>query len=359
VDLAVNDLVFAGRELLRVARLPDGPDSDIAFQTLRGRRVGLLDTTPEYHSVGSPVYKVTVHPPGAQLPPNGMPIFRLNTENDDGGPLYGKDSRITFDPPADGEYVARLTDAQGRQGAELAYRLAIRPPRPDFQLTMSPEHPSIPLGGSVPVEIGAERLDGFDGRIELRIDGLPEGVTASLAAIPPGASSATITLRAPSDTQPRALSTGAPRVTGHARVGGREVVRAVSPEGGRHRLVLLPAPDVTIRTDRREVTLHAGEQVDVTALIARHHGFAGRVPIEVRNLPFGVRVLDVGLNGVLVTEEETSRRFVLAAEPWAKPTSRPFYAVARVESDPASLVASLPILLHVRPRENSQARGGE
>jgi len=250
--------------------------------------------------------------------------------------------------------VVRLTDAQGREGAGLAYRLTIRPPRPDFRLTMSPEHPNVPRGGSVPVEVTAERLDGFDGPIHVRMEGLPPGIAADPAVIPANGVSATLTLTARADASTPAPET-APRirVTGGARSGGRQVTRAISPEGGSHRVALLPSPDVTVQTDLREVTLRPGEQVDVTALIARHHGFAGRVPIEVRNLPFGVRVLDVGLNGVLVTEQETRRRFVLMAEPWAPPVTRPFYAVARVESDPASLIASPPVVLRVRPRQEA------
>ena len=39
---------------------------------------------------------------------NGMPLFRLHYRSDDGGPLYGKDSRLLFTAPADGEYVVRI-----------------------------------------------------------------------------------------------------------------------------------------------------------------------------------------------------------------------------------------------------------
>ncbi len=56
------------------------------------------------------------------------------------------------------------------------------------------------------------------------------------------------------------------------------------------------------------------------------------MPIEVKNLPQGVRVLDIGLNGVLVTETQVERSVFLLAEPWVQPMVRPFYAVARAES---------------------------
>ena len=46
----------------------------------------------------------------------------------------------------------------------------------------------------------------------------------------------------------------------------------------------------------------------------------------------GVRVLNIGLNGVLVTEKETERSIFLYAEPWAEPTRRPFFAVGTCEA---------------------------
>jgi hypothetical protein len=65
--------------------------------------------------------------------------------------------------------------------------------------------------------------------------------------------------------------------------------------------------------------------------IDRRNGFKGRVPLEVQGLPRGVRVLDIGLNGILITENETSRSFAIYAEPWAKPQSHPFVVVAKHE----------------------------
>ena len=50
-----------------------------------------------------------------------------------------------------------------------------------------------------------------------------------------------------------------------------------------------------------------------------------------RGLPHGVRVLDVGLNGILITEKESERTFVLYAEPWVQPTTHPFVVLARRE----------------------------
>jgi hypothetical protein len=65
--------------------------------------------------------------------------------------------------------------------------------------------------------------------------------------------------------------------------------------------------------------------------IERRDGFKGRVPVEVRGLPHGVRVLDIGLNGILVNEKETKRAIVIYAEPWVQPTAHPFVVLARRE----------------------------
>ena len=75
-----------------------------------------------------------------------------------------------------------------------------------------------------------------------------------------------------------------------------------------------------------------GQQQTVEASITRENGFAGRVPIELKNLPNGVRVLDIGLNGVLITEAESSRRFVVYCEPWVKPMRRLVYCSVKTET---------------------------
>jgi hypothetical protein len=350
-DLKVNDLVYLRGEVLRISALPRGPDDDVVFEGLRGQRIGFLDTTPHGHSIETPVYKVRVYPPGRTFPPNGMPVFHLYNQNDDGGPLCGKDSRLTFTPPADGDYVVRIRDVRGQGGERYTYRLSIHPPRPDYRLSISPDRPNIPRGVSIPVEATADRYDGFDGEIQVRLEGLPPGFAAEPAVIAPGEASATLTIAAAGDAAtPDAAACARVRLVGRALVEGKETVRTAEPDNPL--LTPLPPPDVTVSLDAREVVMQPGSQVVATVRIERHNGFAGRVPIEVRNLPYGVRVLDVGLNGVLITEQETGRRFTLVAEPWVRPQSRPFYAVATVESDPASQISAAPVTLNLVARQH-------
>jgi hypothetical protein len=98
-------------------------------------------------------------------------------------------------------------------------------------------------------------------------------------------------------------------------------------------LALNTVSDLTVAVDRREVRLEPGKEARIRVDIDRLGEFQGRVPVNVRNLPYGVRVMNVGLNGILVTEEESSRVFTLYAEPWVKPLVQPIYVVARVETN--------------------------
>jgi hypothetical protein len=68
-----------------------------------------------------------------------------------------------------------------------------------------------------------------------------------------------------------------------------------------------------------------------------------------------VRIVNVGLNGVLVTETQTSRTFTLRAEDWAKPITQPIYVVAEVESNSSTMHPTPPIVLRVTQKVTANA----
>src|SRR4029077_13790166 len=103
---------------------------DCQFFSSPGQRLGYLGTTPAFLSQGTPMYKVEGHLPRATFPPNGFPTVAIPYRNDDGGPGFGKDSRLVFDPPADGEYQVRVGESRGEGSHGDGYRLTIRPPPP-------------------------------------------------------------------------------------------------------------------------------------------------------------------------------------------------------------------------------------
>jgi hypothetical protein len=100
------------------------------------------------------------------------------------------------------------------------------------------------------------------------------------------------------------------------------------------------------------ISIRPGQEVTMTLAVERAPAFSGRVPIDVRNLPQGVRVQNIGLNGVLVTEKQTSRTVSLYAEPWVDAMERPFYAVGKAESA-GTEHSSTPIILVVEPATDS------
>jgi WD40 repeat protein len=326
-ELSVNDYLLIGTELIRIKELPRNPDDDCQFFSVGGKRVAYLGTTPTHHSVGTPMYKVSIHPPGTKFPPNGMPVVTLYYRNDDGGPGYGKDSRLFFDPPADGEYRVQVGDTRGQGGSNYVYQLTVRPPRPDFAVRFNPINPTVSRGQAVPVLVDVDRMDGFEGRIDVRLEGLPRGFRAQATSVPPEEYTTALALYA----SPAAANPAKPaplKLVARARIGGKEVVHEAT-----HPLPQAVDPGVLVTsTEQRAVTLRPGGRVAMTARIERRKGFKGRVPLEVRGLPHGVHVLDIGLNGILVTEQDTSRTFVIYAEPWVRPTSHPFVVSARHEA---------------------------
>lgn len=332
-DLLPEDLVMLGGEVVKVQIMPLGPDEDVKFYERGGVRLGYLGTTPEAHAVNSAAYKVEVHPAGTSFPPNGMPVVTLPWRNDDGGAAYQSDSVLFFEPPGDGEYTVRLRDVRGRSGADFVYRLVIRERQEDFRVSIDPEHPNVPRGGVLPVNVTVERLDDFNGPIEVRLEGLPAGFAASTTTIGPNLLSGVIQLAAlPGVETPLFESSLTWRAVASARVRGEQVERRSRPTLGAHVLTVTSPPDLVVTVEPQVATIRPGDEVRFTATIERKNGFTGRVPVDVLNLPHGLRVLDIGLNGVLINETETSRSFVVTCDPWAVPGRWPFFAAARVES---------------------------
>jgi hypothetical protein len=353
---AVGDYMMIGGEIIRVEAMPRTPDDDFRFESFNGQRLAFFDTTTEAHAVDKPAYKVQIHPPGAQFAPNGLPVVRLTYKNDDGGPGYGKDSRLRFTAPTDGEYVVKLRDVRGLGGDDFAYRLTVRAPAPDFRLSVSPQNPNVPAGGSIPLTATAFRMDDFDGPIEVAVEGLPAGLSATTGVIAPGQVSTTLLVSA---EEGASLKDAVPlQVVGRAQIQNGTVARAADADEKLKLIALMPRPDIEMAALTREVTLEPGGTAEVKVAIRRNNEFGGRVPVEVRNLPPGVRVLDVGLNGVLINEDENERSFVLEALPNAEPLEQPVIVSGRVEtrSPQQSSYAAGAIRLVVRPRTQLSVR---
>ncbi len=124
----------------------------------------------------------------------------LNDDTDDKGAgllTHQADSRIGFTLPADGPYFLTLADTQHQGGPEFGYRLRIGPPRPDFELRVTPSGINVRAGAGAPLTVYALRHDGFSGEIALSLKNAPRGFSLSGARIPAGQDKIQLTLNAP------------------------------------------------------------------------------------------------------------------------------------------------------------------
>lgn len=137
------------------------------------------------------------------------------------------DSYLTVRLPANAVYYLTIGDAQQQGGPEYAYRLRIGPPRPDFELLVTPSSVNAGRGLNVPIDVHAIRHDGFSEDIALCLDGAPAGFALSGAVLNAGQDDARLTLAVPASAAPLELATL--RIEGHATMQGRELFRRARP----------------------------------------------------------------------------------------------------------------------------------
>ena len=85
-------------------------------------------------------------------------IGNVLQRNDD---ALGADARIEHQFSAAGEYVVIVEDLLERGGEDFGYRLSIRSPQPDFEVTFLPDNPRLQRGGHLPIRCELARLAGF------------------------------------------------------------------------------------------------------------------------------------------------------------------------------------------------------
>jgi len=206
------------------------------------------------------------------------------------------------------------------------------------------------VNGAIPVTVTALRLDGFNEPIEVQIENAPAGIKPQTAIIKPGQISTTLTIAAQPDAKP--FDAVPFKVVGRAKAGNEALVRYANPEDKLQFLALAPNPDLHMTAVTKAVELEPGGTAEITVEIERLNGFGGRVPVEVRNLPPRVRVLDTGLNGVLINEDEKKRSFTIEALTSAEPGEQLVWVSGRVETRSplqSSYAAVEPVLVKIKP----------
>jgi hypothetical protein len=348
---------------------PRGPDSGYKVYPGFGNRYTYFCTTPTSHALQAPAFIVEAHRPDEVLTATGLPEFPIYFENDD-DPLrqWGSDSRLMFDPPADGDYLVRIRDARDFQGADFKYQMLVRTPQPDFSIEVGGTDVKLFPGVGHELSFKATRLDGYDGPIQIIAENLPAGFSFSgTIEIQNEQLQAFGTLIAEKNAvTPAEDAVKLIRFSAKATIAGREVTHEV---GGVKTLTVGEAPKVVVTilsaeqqaaaaTEQTpELTVWAGETVRAFIKVERskHDGLVefGKEDSG-RNMPHGVFVDNIGLNGLMLLSGQNEREFFITTADWVPETSRLFHLKTNVDS-----ITSIPVMLHVRHRTAVAGGGNE
>jgi WD40 repeat protein/mono/diheme cytochrome c family protein len=357
-EMELNEFLYLQGEVVKIFRMPQGPDSGFLFYTSSGKRRAFFDTSAASHALDEPCYVVEPHPPGSKLASTGLPIFKLFYANDDDGERkLGADSRLNFIAPTNGDYLVRVSDTRGIGGDRFVYRLVLREAKPDFQVTLAGANPALPAGSGQSFTVSAERLDGFEGEIRVDITGLPPGFAASTPLIiQPGQSEARGTVYAnPDAPQPTSTNAMASKVIASATINGMEVKHEANNLGtiklaAKPKLLVALEPSQTSASTNTsptnqplEITIAPGQTVPAWLKVQRN-GYDDLVTFTVDNLPHGIIVDNIGLNGVLIPKAQNDREIFLTAAKWVPEQDRFCFAI----ENQAGRQTSRPVLLHVR-----------
>lgn len=344
-EMELNEWLYLNGEVVKLFRAPQGPDSGFLFYMLNGKRRCYLDTSATAHALDEPCYIVEPHKPGTRLVPNGLPAFTVHYENDDDADRkLGTDSRINFTAPKDGTYLVRVTDTRGASGDRFAYRLVVREAKPDFKVTLNGANPTVNAGSGQSFSVSAERIDGFDGDIRIDIADLPPGFSASTPlVIQAGHIEAKGTINAAAEAaKPTNAMT---KITASATIAGQTVKKDVN-NLGTIKLGDKPKLFVTLEpasAANPELVIAPGQTIPAMLKIQRN-GHEELVTFTVEDLPHGVIVDNIGLNGVLIPKGQNEREIFLTAAKWVPETDRLCYAI----ENQAGRQTSLPVMLRVR-----------
>ena len=359
-EMQLNQYLYANGEVVRLYHYPRGPDSGFKVYPNFGLRQCYYDTTPLSHALGEVCYIVEPHHSEATIVPNGLPVFPIPYENDDDSRRqFGADSRLTFTAPERGEYLVRVRDVRGFSGSDYAYKLQVRPRKPGFHLRFN-RNLTVPPGGGRRVNMKLTRIDGFEGPVRIEIENLPKGfsVTGPLS-IEAGQHRATALIQAddnaapPSDEDVKKI-----KVTARGMVNGEEIVEQLG-DLGTIKLDRQPKLDIRVVLDNKSfesdglpvLLVPAGKTIKCRLEVTRkgHEGVIGFGREEAAwNIPHGLYVDNIGLNGVLMLANENQRDVFITCEPWVHAQERPIFFEAIIDGRPTSK----PMMLRVIPSES-------
>ena len=91
----------------------------------------------------------------------------------------GYDAAIEFTPKSDGQVDLNLTEMLEAFGPRHFYRLSIRPAVPAYKLSVASDRFVLASDKPLEIPVSIQREFGFAGKVEIKLQGLPAGVTCN------------------------------------------------------------------------------------------------------------------------------------------------------------------------------------
>ena len=247
----------------------------------------------------------------------------------------------------------------GRGGERFFYHLRVEPAGTDFEVHGEYYYAQIAPATRMIWFARINRINGFDGPVEMHVDGLPPGVSFVPVTIPPGMDHCALILEATADAK---IDATLARVWGRGTITDvdgkpREVTREghvtceLQSTGGsqgrwpiRTQLVGVTEPLDLVKVEATpdEITLAPGEKAEIAVRIERNKGFDESVSLAMAFKYFSNTLGAQLPPGVKVAQESTARlnkgvaegKIILEAETGKKrppPVERlPIAVIARV-----------------------------
>ncbi|MFO1023439.1 MAG: hypothetical protein U0903_22510 [Planctomycetales bacterium] len=89
-----------------------------------------------------------------------------------------RDPELAWTAPADGKYTVQISQPRGVENPRAVYELTISKPQPDFAISVATDRFTLQDDKPLEIPVTIDRQDGYAVEIEVRLEGLPEGVTA-------------------------------------------------------------------------------------------------------------------------------------------------------------------------------------
>ena len=275
------------------------------------------------------VQRVTVNADGAEVVKDLANVDDSRSRNSRIGSNFDFSTddpsyRLTADQDATYRIMIRDQFGDSRNDPRMVYRLIIRKPQPDFRLVAVPVPVQTPVdvnkvrvgapglrkGGTNMVSVSIDRRDGFQGTVDLSVEGLPPGVTTRGAVLGPQDSSTSLILHASPDASPWA---GTVRVVGRTTSGDEQLVRYARAGtvvwGTANRRIDAPkfrsasgialavmddsSPADVQLGDQSEWETARGGKVEIPIKITRGRGFNGALKLVCTGLPRELKPGDV------------------------------------------------------------------